>query len=79
MKMALKGVKKTEDHKKAIAEGQRARWARLKEIRYEYDEFTFLDPMTAVVERLNERANEGWVKDEMLVKNGIFIIYKQGG
>ena len=71
--------KMTEDHKRKIGEAQRARWARKKTIIYDLDSFDFLIPMSTVLERLNERSKAGWEKDEMIVKNGIFVIYKREG
>lgn len=67
----------TEQHKQRISDSQKRRWRGLKTITYDMDVFSFNEPMSAILDRINDRAKEGWEKDEVIKKDGITIIYKK--
>ena len=67
--------KMSEEHKNKIAATQRERWQRAKAPEYTADQFDYNVPMSAILEAINARAQEGWVHAQTLIKDGVTVLY----
>lgn len=71
------GYKQTQIQKDKNSATNTARWKRAKQIVYEADAFDMNAPLSAILECLNSRSEDGWEKDEIISRKGIVIFYKK--